>query len=280
MKRRADNDLDFVRLGEELFAAASLDIPLALSPSAGLDSESQWSLFKAMLIVDYQYSDMMRALDAVRSFGSEHPVIAVTSDDPLFDAIRELANSQPNIHIVSRASEKDVVEALMRLRLEKQPGAKELNTSRLAVSETVRRVLAVVESTKQAVTDAPAIGRTELARGVVRVDFVDGPARPVPVWIRQGYFPNWKSSEGYPVYIATPTFQLTFASRPTLEMRFEPDSAETAGWLITVLGVVVGAGVTLFRRRARKGTKLRVLPAEANRAELDSKGCLLAHPER
>jgi LPXTG-motif cell wall-anchored protein len=78
----------------------------------------------------------------------------------------------------------------------------------------------------------------------------------VPVWVRQGYFPTWTNPEGEPVYMATPTFQLTFVRQREATVRIQRGGLERGSALLSVVGLalVVGGVVTGRRRKAERST--------------------------
>lgn len=91
VKPRPDDGVDFIRLGEEMFASARLDVPLALAREPRLDRADDWDCFGAVLIADYAYDWIDRAYEAVERASRSHPVVLWPSADPLFPRLAALA---------------------------------------------------------------------------------------------------------------------------------------------------------------------------------------------
>jgi hypothetical protein len=74
----------------------------------------------------------------------------------------------------------------------------------------------------------------------------------VPVWVLQGYLPGWTNRGGEPVYLATPTFQLTWTDRRELVLDLRPPAAARWGAALSLLGVLGLAAWGLRRSAGRR----------------------------
>jgi hypothetical protein len=248
VKPRPDDGVDFVRLGEEMFAAARLEVPLVLAREPRLDRADDWERFRVALITSYRYDDLGRAFDAIERASRTRPIVLWPSDDPLFMRLSELARSRPNLHVVARPL----------------PDAVSTVTARRAVGrESCRRILDAVDEVRTPLAGAARVVSARLEGGVATIELDRAPDAPTPVWVRQEFFPSWEATsggDGEPVYMATPTFQLTFARTKQVELRFTRGFIERGAALLTLIGAL---GVALLARAARRG--------EAGRAEPSSR---------
>lgn len=220
VKPRPDDGLDFVRLGEEMFAAGRLEVPLALAPEP-LDGEPGWERFRAALLVEHRYRDLERAFAAVERFSRDRPVVFVEDGSPLAARLTGLAPTRPT---------------LLRPVRRTTPAA------------TVQRLLDELDRVRVPV-EGPAVASAELAGGRATISLSAPPAREVPVWVHQGYLPGWANLAGQPVYLATPTFQLTWADRRELALEYRPLPAAWIGAALSLLGAV-GLAAWALRRGA------------------------------
>ena len=129
------------------------------------------------------------------------------------------------------------------------------------------RLFDALDEVRVPVEGAPAVAVAELEGDRARIELAAAPPRPVPLWIRQGYLPNWTNESGAPVWLATPTFQLTFADRRETRMTFRRHPAALPGMLLSLAGVAglvaLGWG-SLIGRKARQGWR-RFSPAAAGK---------------
>jgi len=235
VKPRPEEGYDFVRLGEEMFAAGRLRLPLVLSPCRGLDDCTHWDRFHTVLVTEYKYQDRSRAHDALDQFSKKNHVVLLQSDDPLYMDLAKLAGTRPNIHIVHRTT----------------VTANSVNGRRLAARKTIEEILDTLETVRIPIEHAPTVDRADLDGGIARIHLDQQPDRVIPVWIRQGYFPNWSLPDGEPVYMATPTFQLIFTRQSEIELRFERTPVEWVGRIASLLGLAAIAFVVQKHQRKR-----------------------------
>lgn len=240
VKPRPDDGLDFARLGEEMLAAGRLDVPLALSMCERLEECDDWDRFRTALLIEPRYRDMGRALDALERFTRDRHLVVLSSGDPLVAALAALA--RPTIHVIDPPAPPPATKA-GRLRWARDASA---------------GLLDAIDAVREPLRGAPSVTFAELDGDRAAVTLDREPDRPVPIWIRQGYFPSWTNLEGEPVYMATPTFQLTFTRRRCVDLRFERSWIEWAGRLGSVAGLAailaaIAAGTRRSPRSPRAG---------------------------
>jgi hypothetical protein len=237
VKPRPDDAVDFVRIGEEAFASARLEVPLVLAHEPRLDRTDEWERFDAALVTDYRYDDLERAFDALEMASRTRPVLLWPSKDPLFARLAELARSRPNLRIVAPPP---------------APEAPTVPERRGFGRDACKRILDAIDAVRVPLHAAPSVVRASLDGGVATLELDRTPDRPTPVWIHQEFFPNWQTDDGGPVYLATPTFQLAFARGQKLRLRFERGTVEHVAALLTLLGLAVLASLARQRSLRRR----------------------------
>lgn len=265
VKRRPEVGFDFMRLGEEMFAAGRLDVPLVLSRANTLDGEQDWERFHTALITQYVYEDRARAYAAIERFSRDRHLIVLESDDPLDAEVARLAVERPTIHRIPRPDEAEIAD-MARALLGERGGAITAQrrqdawkqARRLAVSQACARIFDIIEAVSVPLDDMPAVAHAQLERDTARIELDRAPAAPVPVWVRQGYFPSWKNPDGEPIYMATPAFQLTFLRQRTTTLRSESGAVHWLGGALGVLGLVMISwlGTASMRRAGHSLVKL------------------------
>jgi hypothetical protein len=229
VKPRPDDGVDFVRLGEEMFEAGRLQIPLALARDGRLDRNDDWERFQVALITEYRYDQIDRAYEAIERVSRDRTVVLWPSVDPLYARLVELGKSRPTLRFVEAEPTSPLLLAKPRL------------AGRLAC----KRIMAALDAVKEPLRAAPVVTSARLDGREAEVVLDREPEKPVPIWVRQGYFPSWKNDSGEPVYLATPTFQLTFARARTTQLHFRFTPVDWIARLLSLVGLVVAGA--LFR---------------------------------
>ncbi len=252
VKPRPDFGFDFVRLGEEAFRGARLDTPLVLSRAGALDTETDWERFGTVLVTEYKYQDEEAAYAALERFSRTKHVVLLASADPLFERLETLSRDRGTVHVVPTVSPEELQALAGDLRLtdgELKEADALLYARRLAAREVARNLFDALEKVRVPLKDAPAVTASATEGNTTTVTLSDTPSRPVPIWVKQGYFPNWRSAEGEPVYLAFPTFQLTFTQQRDVTLSFVHDTLEWVSGLLSLLGLAGAVAVLAWRRR-------------------------------
>lgn len=228
VKRRPDEGYDFVRLGEEMFVAGRFDVPLVLSQSGLIDREPGLDRFHTLLLTEYRYASIDGALETLLGFAERGTVIALASEDPLYrrlaSALASPRGAGKKIALVPRAS------------------APAGDTHQARFARTASTVAALLEAARGA-----DVGRSErdvrvvsaeLGREHTVVRLSRAPTEPVPVLIKQSYFPSWATTDGAPIYMASPTFDLVFATKQELRLELTSPWVERVSALFSLLAAV------------------------------------------
>jgi hypothetical protein len=256
VKKRPDVGFDFVRLGEEMFIGGWLDVPLALAPSPMLDADAPWGDFSSVLVTDYAYRDADRAFAALEAVSRTGDLFLLEAPgEPLFERLRSMGAGRSSIHVIERepADALDRAGAVVRAaHPELGEGDVAARAAMAVVQVTCARLFRALDEHKRSVEGAPGVSSTEIERGEVRVVLSETPRGRVPVWIKQSFFPGWVADDGARPLMATPTFQLVFADRREVTLRYRPDRFVLAK-LLGVAGLAGAVALAMSgRRRARR----------------------------
>lgn len=232
VKPRPDDGVDFVRLGEEMFEAGRLEVPLVLARDLRIDKSDDWDRFSVVLITDYRYDDLQRAYEAVERASQKSKVLLWRSRDPLFEKLAALAKTREQLQIVEP----------------EPPNEASLASKRMAGRFDCKRIMKAIDDARVPLKDAPLVTEATLDGRSATVKLNRAPDAPVPVWVRQAYFPSWRSDSGEPVYMATPTFQLTFTRQQTTNFSFRLGRADLVARTLSVLGLLLAFWAYFVRR--------------------------------
>ncbi|MGE0784252.1 MAG: hypothetical protein AB7S26_01090 [Sandaracinaceae bacterium] len=225
---RAPNAYDFVRLSEEMFVTARLDVPLARARATTIEGSPELDddRFGAVLLTEYPTRDAGAALSRLTRFARRGG--AVIALEPAADGDRTVFDG------LERAG----LDAIRLVRRE---------PDRHAVAPTLARLFDALEASSRSLHDAPRVTSATLDETTATIELSRSPSRPTPVWIRQGYFPDWIAPDGEPVYLATPSFQLFFATERRSVIRLRTPPVVYVGWALSALGAL--GLVQMARRR-------------------------------
>jgi hypothetical protein len=233
VKARPDGGHDFMRLGEEAFARAWLDAPMV---HAEVELEdAPLDRFPLALVVDARSRDTTRALEHLRHYLDGGGALVLLDDDtPLHAALRTLA-AHPRVRVVPRlaAPQHEIAEdALAR------------------AATDIAGLFAAVDALLPRGMARPVAMQSHSAGVTLRLSTV--PSAPVPVLLRQTYFPDWQGEGGEHVWLASPSFQLVFMDRAALTLRRRATRLHAAGWIGSALGLLLLAYSLRGRRRGTR----------------------------
>jgi hypothetical protein len=235
LKLRRTNEHGFTRLAEEQFEDNWFDVLLAYSEETRidrvLDSPAAFDRFGALVIERYDYENLDSALTVLKEFSRHRPILLFPKDDLLFDKIRANLRFFPKAIILNTTDTQQSGEWM-----QSQYGAhREFGGS--AIHKEWKQIRDVLDANKTPVADSIADSV------MVRIDKKDfdkytiaqeGPAsnHEVPILIRTTYHPRWRSTDGSPLFIASPFFTLVF-SRGNTNLVYERNDLDRAGILLS-----------------------------------------------
>ncbi|MGA9773481.1 MAG: hypothetical protein WBV94_30905 [Blastocatellia bacterium] len=242
LKQRRRNEYDFIRFAEEQFADGWFDVLLARSPETKVDSIAGLDQFGALILDTYDYADETKAFEQLRTFARDHLLILLSSNDPLFRHIQAAGNEFTLLKIIERAPE----EAGPRLEAA-APGFR-------YGPSAIRKIRGEI---RHALEGHKGVSNTAKVEGSVNVaNIVINPTSPlinrVPVLIQTTFYPNWRRSDGEPVYTVTPFYMLTFIREP-INIVYARRRSDWVGLTGSVIGLFILCMVTGWKFR-----KLRV----------------------
>jgi hypothetical protein len=202
LKLRRDNELGFIRLAEEQFADGWFDVRLARSPEPKIDRLQQLDEFAALILISYACDDEDTALERLRDFAANRPLILVASEATLFRRIAEHLAEFRRAEIIACDAEPKgewLTSDAPRVRY----GASGIRS----LWRTVRQIL---EAEKIDVHAAAVDGQIDPAE----IHLQCAASASVPVLTAMTFHPNWRREDQAPVYATTPFFTLTFARAP------------------------------------------------------------------
>ena len=203
LKQRTRNHYDFVRFAEEQFVDGWFDVLLAWSAEPKLDRIRELDQFGALIVEHYEYDNEDAAFEKLRSFAQTRPLILFASNDSLFARIRNSLAAFTHATIIERSTNEPDEW------LTSEGPSYHYNDS--AMRKQWQQIRGLLENQKIP-TASPQHLTGEIKSQAITVDLPEHSSERVPVLIRVSYHPNWRRSDGAPVYPVTPFFMLTFAN--------------------------------------------------------------------
>jgi len=238
LKARHRNDSSYIRWVEEQFNDGWFDVQLARSEESRIDAHSQEDLgnFGAIILEEYEYSDLNIALNRLIRFSETGMVIAIKDNSELFELIEAKRTSFKNLVVIENLGSKESGPIL-------DSNDPRFDYSNTEIRRTWRKMREVLDRNKIPVTNS---AKTQLKKAKNRMeislDSENSSQKPVPVVVANTFHPNWSRTDGQKIYTTTPFNQLTFADQ-SFEIRFERRPIEVAAvWVSfgTLLLLLVG----------------------------------------
>jgi len=265
-KQRRRNEYEFVRFAEEQFAAGWFDVLLARSPETKIDRLHVPDGFGALVVDTYDCDNEDRALEVLRQFARQRPLIILASEAPLFRRIRNAIADFPNAEIIERPAE------LPGPWLKPGPPTASYETN--SVRKVWREIRRVLDKTKVPVGSGAAGDlKAEVGQSDINIHIGGEQAEAIPVLVKTTYHPNWQRSDGEVVYPATTFFMLTFV-RESARMTFARRPLDRVGLWVSALTLLLICGYTFWHYRPqllktfrRFAFSRRDLPGHARRTK-------------
>ena len=244
-KLTRQSDFNFLRLAEEDFVVPPL-LPIVFSPDYQADRLPDPSGFAALVVESYRYGDSAAAFQRIQSFSRQTPVVLVASSDPLYLALASRKSELGRVAIVPRAiSNNDRWIGVGR----------PANYGRDSVRSTwmnVKRALAQVLERDRLASRTNCVSAWE--NGALRIECSGGrDDGPQGVAINSSFHPNWRSADGTPVLMLSPSLTYTTVRGETV-LEFRRTAGERAALAVsglTLLGALSGMFALRAGRKAR-----------------------------
>ena len=236
LKARYRDDLSYIRFVEEQFADRWFDVFLARSAEVKIDYLEGWEKFGAVIINDYKYNDANRAFDKLKSIAEKRTLIAISSEDGLFQKIQEKKAEFGRLEIIERP----------------KPGASDkildsshptFHYNESSIRKLWKNIRQILETNKMPVESNQMPIKIQKEKNKIQVGLSSG--EELPILIANSFHPNWRRTDNESIYPVTPFYQLTFANQP-VELRYERDLTDKLGLWISAFALVVITGFVIL----------------------------------
>ncbi len=231
-KSRDINSYDYVRIQEELLFWRGYHTTLfAEANDLYLDTTSDLERFPGAMIAKYKYHDLDKAFNRLREYSLKHHLVLVENTDPLFVKLSTL--NDKNIYVVSNNPKTD----------------KRYNP----VREEMKKLFDSIQSWDTVDHSiSPAVLYSYNAKSeCISLTMGGAGEESKPVLVKSSYFPSWQASNGQSVYLASPSFILTFMKPGIQKICFDDSKNFNYGMIISVI-TIVGVLFKLEKQRRIK----------------------------
>ena len=232
-KRRYVDSYDWTRFQEELLFANENGITFVTPRDMNLDTSHEFDTSKVVVVSSYTYTDEKKALKRLITFSKSNHLILVADYDPLFFDLKEVASSNPGLHVSIYDKLSPTVLNGNPLRQQMQDIFSEIDVINGGGQEGVQRVTA-----------------TDFKQDTIHVTMSTSTDVAFPVIIKSSYFPDWKRVDGKPIYMASPGFMLTYATS-SFDLVFNTPREVYGGYAITLIAGIwyIMYGFRIFRKQ-------------------------------
>ena len=204
-KDRQITDYDWARFQEVALFSDASSTYLIYPPDQNLDTSPEIDTSSSIIISQYKYHNLDKAYSRLLSFAKNNMLILVVDQDPLFEKLITAKQNDSSLHII-------FIE-----RLQQTPSTQDPLQNQLTTLFTKIQTHPKPNNSPLTVTDV------SIADNTIKVSLNGMSTTPVPVIIKSSYFPTWYRTDGEPVYLASPTYILTYATSSfTLKFNSNP----------------------------------------------------------
>ena len=222
-KNRPDT-YDFSRFGEEVIYQ-NLEREISFVHPPTLEDEDL-SKFPIIVMGEYEFNDEKKDLALLDAYSREHQLILIPDKKrKLFNDLSLLNDKDHHITIVSLKNAynfsketRGTIHQVLFLIQDLQK--KSLDQVNMATIQNPPMILSSVRSAEN-----------------IDILFSATSSLPLPVLIRQSYFPDWKRKDGAPVYLASPSYSITYATS-SFSLSFKKSSLRNIGEGLSLLGLI------------------------------------------
>ena len=232
-KKRKSDDFSFVRLAEEQFSDGIFDFTLVESANHKIDELSDLDKFSGLIINDYDYKSEDVAYNLLYNYAREHPLILISSDNELFIRLQQYQNEMPQLIILDRPLEMSNHDLISE-----QPTAR-YNLS--AVRQFWGRIRNICKKEKKSIDQVAQVALNTVNDHFDLHATIVPNSSSIPVLIKQSYHPNWRRTDGQPVYWAGPFYMLTFVDHEETNFVYSRNLIEEVSFYLSfVLWLGIG----------------------------------------
>jgi hypothetical protein len=221
----------FMMLAERAFIKDMHEVTLARAPSLFIDDLKPKELgqFDTLIIGTYSFHSRQNALQVLTDYAKDHTLILYDSQESLVYLLHEALKNNPHVSFVDYDLYGTPQERYHELQ---------------AVSDEIVAQLAA----RQTATSKVSV---TLARTNNSIDLkIASSSQPVPVLITSSFFPTWQRTDNAKVYLASPSYMLTFVT-DTASIRFTTPwyiFVGYAGSILSLIILILGQGIVIKQK--------------------------------
>jgi len=217
-KRSFDSSYDYIHIQDEILYRADEELIIAQARSPFLDEVSDLDQFSSLIVTEYRYQNQDVAFEKLKDFSRTRPLILISDSDPLFARLEKITE-EGNISIFERLPY--------------------ILGSGTAFRHQMAEIFTILENTKiKTNAHNVSVADVHLNQNSISFSLQNNPQGIVPVRILMSHFPTWQRADGKPVYIASPTYMVTFADTADVRMEFITPLSVYVGRIISGLGIL------------------------------------------
>jgi hypothetical protein len=230
-KKREINDYDWARFQEELLFQNENTTTFVSPPHQDLDTVLSAPSSSAAVVSNYTYINERTAFKNLVTYSKDHTLILIADWNRLFFDLQQAASSTPQLHI-------SIYDRLYPTILDKNPLRAEM-----------KQIFTKIDKAETPIDEAvPTVMRSD-GDNHISIQLSATTSIPFPVVIKNSYFPDWKRTDGQPVYLTSPGFILTYATS-SFDLVFTTPREVYLGYAITCLtGIGFIALAYMFRKK-------------------------------
>ena len=173
---------------------------------------------------EYKYKDEKKALQILDTYSREHELILVPQDEKLFRDLSTLKNDEHHITIPNLNNaygyEKDTRANIHQI---------------LFIIQRLHDKISGTKTREDAATNGVQISVTKSNKNMT-IDITRATGT-VPILIKQSFFPDWKRTDGAPIYITAPSYSVTYATS-SFTMTFQKSRLRNIAEILSLLGIL------------------------------------------
>jgi hypothetical protein len=219
--------IDFFFLQEKIFINSRFDLTIAKA-NTKLDDLTDLQKFSTAIVSEYSYKSKEVAKKNLKVFATSKRLILVASQDPLYAELKQELRNNPRVVFVDYNSTLSGNARMSQLFKVADKILTELDTHKIPLVAT-------------------STVNTAIHGSHIEISLATPVKNPVPMKMNVSYFPSWKRTDAEPVYLATPSYMLTFMEN-SAEIRFTTPLFVYAGWGVSLVSLLA-FGIMIYKRK-------------------------------
>lgn len=236
-KQRSPFEYSIARIQEEKLFYQDFDFPVITSPNLSAQEalnkiEDGELLVNGLILSEYEYDDINRVFESLKKFSLSKSLVIVEAKDELFKKLEQLDRSKHKISILPIS----VV------------AGDDIRSSRFFLKKSFDFIN---ENSVPSTPSAFKVDSISINKNRIDVE-IDGTSdTPKPVLVKTTFFPTWERTDQKEIYLATPTFMLTYATS-SFSIVFNTPKIVFAGYATSLISVLIFLLAIFFRQKISK----------------------------